>query len=113
MHVVIGFESQVDAQAGASALARLARAGGARVTGAALARRDTAQWIHVETVGDFGVPANVLTALGAVVEGGTHGLRPGETALVVSLTGEEAGSALAGAGLEEHGALWVCVAHHG
>ena len=114
MHVIAGFESQIAARGGAFAIIDAALKQGLHVSGAALARRDTERAIHVDPLRGFAMPEHVLQALDDVVDevADSPGLDPGETALVVAITGasrSDVASCLDGAMSDGLGALWVDV----
>jgi hypothetical protein len=113
VHVIAGFESQITARGGLSAIGRLARTLGADLGGAALARRDTEGAIHVDPLRGYEMPNHVLHVLDGVVDSTREAPRldVGMTALVVSLgpTGcaDDLARLVDPAVLEDEGAVWV------
>lgn len=113
MHVIAGFESQIAARGGLSAMGRLAGALGAGLEGAALARRDTEGAIHVDPLRGYAMPDHVLHVLDGVVDCPRDAARldVGMTALVVSLgpagDADDVARLVDRGVLEEEGAVWV------
>jgi len=113
VHVIAGFESQIAARGGLSAIGRLAGSLGADLGGAALARRDTEGAIHVDPLRGYEMPDRVLHVLDGVVDTARDAPRldVGMTALVVSLGPTGCADDLARftdpSVLEDEGALWL------
>ena len=113
MHLVAGFESQIAAHGAALAVSGAARAGGADVSGAAIARRDTESGMRIDPLQGFDPPPHILAALDRVIESGSTPvrLRPGQTMLVVSSSSPEDvfTTLVDAAALDRHGALWTTI----